>query len=184
MNDVRLTNVAVIKSIIRGMSMSIFNSRKREKILENYLEFNSDKLYRLAFIYVKNKDESLDILQDSIVKAYRNINKLKDIKALEKWINRILINTALDYLRKSSRIVYCDKMFKNIELIEDNNSELIESVDNLPEDLKTVIILKYFHGYTINEVSEILEISVPTVKNRLHKALNFLRKEFKEGSYE
>ena len=156
--------------------MSIFNSRKREKILENYLEFNSDKLYRLAFIYVKNKDESLDVLQDSIVKAYKNINKLKDMKALEKWINRILINTALDYLRKSSRIVYCDKIFKNVELIE--------SVDNLPEDLKTVIILKYFHGYTINEVSEILEISVPTVKNRLHKALNFLRKEFKEGSYE
>ena len=128
--------------------MSIFNSRKREKILENYLEFNSDKLYRLAFIYVKNKDESLDILQDSIVKAYRNINKLKDIKALEKWI------------------------------------PIDQSVDNLPKDLKTVIILKYFHGYTINEVSEILEISVPTVKNRLHKALNFLRKEFKEGSYE
>ena len=89
MNNVRLTNVAVIKSLIRGMSMSIFNSRKREKILENYLEFNSDKLYRLAFIYVKNKDESLDILQDSIVKAYKNINKLKDMKALEKWINRI-----------------------------------------------------------------------------------------------
>ena len=70
-------------------------------------------------------------------------------------------------------------MFKNIELIEDNNSELIESVDNLPEDLKTVIILKYFHGYTINEVSEILEISVPTVKNRLHKALNFLEKNLR-----
>ncbi|MBS5985862.1 sigma factor [Clostridium sp.] len=52
---------------------------------------NSDKLYRLAFIYVKNKDESLDILQDSIVKAYKNINKLKDMKALEKWINRILL---------------------------------------------------------------------------------------------
>ena len=115
--------------------MSIFNSRKREKILENYLEFNSDKLYRLAFIYVKNKDESLDVLQDSIVKAYKNINKLKDMKALEKWINRILINTALDYLRKSSRIVYCDKIFKNVELIEDNNSELIESVDNLPEEI-------------------------------------------------
>lgn len=164
--------------------MSIFSSRKREKILENYLELNSDKLYRLAFIYVKNKDESLDILQDSIVKAYKNINKLKDMKALEKWINRILINTALDYLRKSSRIVYCDEKNKNIELIEYNNSELIESVDNLPKDLKTVIILKYFQGYTINEVSEILEISVPTVKNRLHKALNFLRKEFKEGSYE
>ena len=89
MNNVRLTNVAVIKSLIRGMSMSIFSSRKREKILENYLELNSDKLYRLAFIYVKNKDESLDILQDSIVKAYKNINKLKDMKALEKWINRI-----------------------------------------------------------------------------------------------
>ena len=58
-------------------------------LIKNFSEFNSDKLYRLAFIYVKNKDESLDILQDSIVKAYKNINKLKDMKALEKWINRI-----------------------------------------------------------------------------------------------
>ena len=58
-------------------------------LIKNFSELNSDKLYRLAFIYVKNKDESLDILQDSIVKAYKNINKLKDMKALEKWINRI-----------------------------------------------------------------------------------------------
>ena len=77
MNDVRLTNVAVIKSLIRGMSMSIFNSRKREKILENYLEFNSDKLYRLAFIYVKNKDESLDVLQDSIAVSYTHLDVYK-----------------------------------------------------------------------------------------------------------
>ena len=60
-------------------------------LIKNFSELNSDKLYRLAFIYVKNKDESLDILQDSIVKAYKNINKLKDMKALEKWINRILL---------------------------------------------------------------------------------------------
>ena len=58
-------------------------------LIKNFSELNSDKLYRLAFIYVKNKDESLDVLQDSIVKAYKNINKLKDMKALEKWINRI-----------------------------------------------------------------------------------------------
>lgn len=164
--------------------MLLFNNRKREKILGEYLKLNGDKLYRLAFIYVNNKDDSLDIVQDSIVKAYKSINKLKDLNALEKWINRILINTALDYLRKSSKIIYSDDILKNVELIENNNSDLIESVDNLQEDLKTVIILKYFHGYTINEVSEILEISVPTVKNKLHKALNFLRKEFKEGSYE
>lgn len=160
----------------------IFDSLNRGKVLEDYLELNSDKLYRLAFIYVKNKDESLDIVQDSIVKAYKNINKLKDIQAMEKWINRILINTALDYLRKSSKLIYSE--LKNTELIENNNSCVMESVDNLPEDLKTVIILKYFHGYTINEVSEILDMPVSTVKNRLHKALNFLRKEFKEDSYE
>ena len=51
-------------------------------------------------------------------------------------------------------------------------------------ELKSIIVLKYFHGYKISEVAEILGISVSTVKNRMHKALKQLRVEIKEESYE
>ena len=58
------------------------------------------------------------------------------------------------------------------------------AVDDLEPELKSIIVLKYFHGYKISEVAEILGISVSTVKNRMHKALKQLRVEIKEESYE
>lgn len=90
---------------------------------------------------------------------------------------------------------YCIRFYKkNSKLsltIDDNNmmdipskevnSELIYIVDDLEPDLRTIIILKYYHGYTIEEVADILEISISMVKNRMHKALKLLRVEIKDG---
>ena len=65
-----------------------------------------------------------------------------------------------------------------------NSSDINYAVDNLEPELKSIIVLKYFHGYKISEVAEILDISISTVKNRMHKALKQLRVEIKEESYE
>ena len=62
--------------------------------------------------------------------------------------------------------------------------EINYTIDDLEPELNSVIVLKYFHGYKISEVAEILGISVYTVKNRMHKALKQLRHEIKEESYE
>lgn len=148
---------------------------------EECVTCNKEKFYRLAYTYVKNSHDAMDILQESILKGYSNLSKVKDIRALDKWMSRIIINTALDFLRKSSKETVIDKESIIVDKVATTADEdLSYAIDALDPGLKTIIILKYFHGYTINEVADILEISVSTVKNRMHKALSLLRIDIKE----
>ena len=148
---------------------------------EECVTCNKEKFYRLAYTYVKNSHDAMDILQDSILKGYSNLSKVKDIRALDKWMSRIIVNTALDFLRKSSKETVIDKESIIVDKVATTADEdLSYAIDALDPGLKTIIILKYFHGYTINEVADILEISVSTVKNRMHKALSLLRVDIKE----
>lgn len=155
--------------------------RLLEKSFEETVIKHQEVYYRLAFSYVKNQDDAKDILQESILKAYSNISKLKEIDALDKWMKRIIINTALDFIKKKSKVTLIgdDDGLPEIAAKEGNN-DLIYVIDDLEPELKTIIILKYYHGYTIEEISDILEISISMVKNRMHKVLKLLRMELKE----
>ena len=164
------------------MSINFFGLRSKERLFEDFIIEKQQELYKLAYSYVKNQSDAMDIIQESILKAYSNLSKLKDVNTMEKWIKRIVINTAIDFIRKNSKVL----VVENKELIavsseENMDKDLRYVIDDLDEDLKTIIILKYFHGYSINEVAEILEIPISKVKNRMHKALKLLRVEFKEG---
>ena len=154
---------------IRGKSL--------EKRFEQEVIDNKEKLYRLAYYYVKNHHDAMDILQESILKGYSNLSKIKDKDSIDKYLSRIIINTAIDFIRKNSKMIFTDdECLKEVES-EVNSSDINYAVDNLEEDLKSIIVLKYFHGYKISEVAEILDISISTVKNRMHKALKQLRVE-------
>ena len=149
---------------IRGKSL--------EKRFEQEVIDNKEKLYRLAYYYVKNHHDAMDILQESILKGYSNLSKIKDKDSIDKYLSRIIINTAIDFIRKNSKMIFTDdECLKEVES-EVNSSDINYAVDNLEEDLKSIIVLKYFYGYKISEVAEILDISISTVKNRMHKALN------------
>lgn len=161
---------------IRGKSL--------EKRFEQEVIDNKEKLYRLAYYYVKNHHDAMDILQESILRGYSNLSKIKDKDSIDKYLSRIIINTAIDFIRKNSKMIFTDdECLKEVES-EVNSSDINYAVDNLEEDLKSIIVLKYFHGYKISEVAEILDISISTVKNRMHKALKQLRVEIKEEIYE
>lgn len=164
------------------MSINFFRLRNKEKLFEDFIIEKQQVLYKLAYSYVKNSSDAMDIIQESILKAYSNISNLEDVNAMDKWMKRIVINTAIDLIRKNSKIVVVDSEELTVVQEEEKvDMDLKYVVDDLDEDLKTIIILKYFHGYSINEVAEILEIPVSKVKNRMHKALKLLRVEFKEG---
>ena len=151
---------------------------------EECVTCNKEKFYRLAYTYVKNSHDAMDILQESILKGYSNLSKIKDKDSIDKYLSRIIINTAIDFIRKNSKMIFTDdECLKEVES-EVNSSDINYAVDNLEEDLKSIIVLKYFHGYKISEVAEILDISISTVKNRMHKALKQLRVEIKEEIYE
>ena len=159
----------------------IFKQSKK-KTLDKYILENKEKFYKIAFVYLRNREDALDIVQDSILKSYVYIEKLKDIDALDKWFTKLLINTAIDFIRRNSKVVYLEN--SNLDwLIEKGKNEIKtfnEIISSLDLELKGVIVLKYFYGYKINEVSEILGISESQVKNKIHKSLKLLRQEIKE----
>lgn len=150
-----------------------------EKELVDFIMNNKDDFYRLAFGYVKNSNDAIDILQDSIQKAISSKNNLKKEQSLKSWFYRIVINTSLDFLRKQKRVVVVDE--ETIQSyssgINDHyaNIDLERSLEALPPKYKSVIILRYFEDLKIEEVAEILQESPNTIKTRLYKALELLR---------
>lgn len=156
--------------------------RPREKIFEAYIGDNKEKLFKIAYVYLKNKDDAMDVIHESIVKAYNKLGNIKDLDNIDSWFIRLMINTAIDYIRKNSRTVLLEdkdmEVLINKSKVQGDGFNLL--IENLNEELRLIIILKYFHGYKIREISEILNLKESQVKNKIHKALKLLRKEFQE----
>lgn len=151
---------------------------KKEREVEEFIIKNQNRFYKIAYIYAKNKDDALDIVSESIVKTYKNMDRVIKVDNIEKYIVRIVINTAVDFIRKNSKI----KLEEVVDISSSFNiTDINYLVDSLSDDLKTVIILKYFEKYKIREIAEIINIPESKVKNRLHKALKVLRIEIEEG---
>ncbi|PGM52248.1 RNA polymerase sigma factor [Bacillus sp. AFS053548] len=154
-----------------------------EKELVDFIINNKDDFYRLAYSYVKNSEDAVDILQDSIHKAISSKDKLKNKQSLKSWFYRIVVNTSLDFLRKQKKVTVMDE--ETIELYssgqDDNYTDidLERSLESLPTKYRAVIVLRYFEDLKIEEVAEILQESPNTIKTRLYKALEILRIKMK-----
>lgn len=161
-----------------------------DKAFAQLINMNKEKLYKIAYIYVKNEQDALDILSDTIYKAYLNLNKLKDTQFFNTWIVRILINTAANQTKNNKKIVYIDdyEQVKSEEIhnMSDSdfnipkNLDLYNAIDKLDTKYKNVVILRYFQDMTISQIAKILNHPEGTVKSYLFRALKKLKIELKE----
>lgn len=156
------------------------------KLVEKFIIENQQAYYRLAFSYVKNKENALDIVQESILKALRSIDRLDEEKYMKTWFYRIIVNTAIDFIRKHQRMSIMDDeiLESHLPSLEDDvtDFDLQEAVDHLPPTYKTIIILRFFEDLKIDEIADITGDNVNTVKTRLYAALRKLRVEMREES--
>lgn len=155
-----------------------------KETLINYIRDNQDKLYRMAFSYAKNEDAALDIVQEAITKALKNIDKLKEEKYVNTWFYRIVINECLQYIKKNKKMMYC--RLQEIENKVDwkdsityEGTDTYKYVQKLSPKIKTVILLRFFEDKKIEEIAKITNTNVNTVKSRLYKGLKELRKWLK-----
>ncbi len=151
-----------------------------QETLIQYVKENQNKLYKLAYSYSNNQDSALDILQEAITKALENINKLKNPEYVTTWFYRILINESLLYIRKNKKIIQYtlideEKAFENYEDILIENLDIYHLIQNLKPKIKTVIMLRYFENFKIEEIAQILNVNTNTVKSRLYKGLRELK---------
>ncbi|ANP70835.1 RNA polymerase subunit sigma-70 [Clostridium tyrobutyricum] len=153
------------------------------------INFYKQNLYKMAFIYVRNEQDALDIVSDTVYKAYMNINKLRESQYFSSWIIKILINLSINKLKSNKNIIYVDDYSlldknSNISEMEFNiskNIDLYNAMDNLNIKYKNLIILKYFQDMTISQISKLLEYPEGTVKVYLRRALKKLKVELEKG---
>lgn len=160
------------------MDLLSLEKSKKERVFKKYVVENKDSFYRIAYSYVKNQDDALDVVQESICKGLDKIRALKDIASIKPWFYRLLINTAIDYIRKNKRYVQGREEIvinSHIEHDVDVEIDIQVALDNLPEKNKLVIILRYFEDMKISDIAIVLGENENTVKTRLYKALKLLR---------
>lgn len=155
-----------------------------EKQLAEHVTANKENYYRLAYSYVKNADDALDIIQDSIYKALSSIDSLKEPRYIKTWFYRIVVNTSLDFLRKKKKLVILEEeTLCSLDSGEVDNYEDLDlkaAIDELPDNYRSIVILRYFEDLKIEEVAEILNENINTVKTRLYKAIKKLRINIEE----
>ncbi|MCU6791593.1 RNA polymerase sigma factor [Paenibacillus sp. WQ 127069] len=154
-------------------------NRKTEQLLTRCITDHKENVYRLAYSYVKNKEDALDIVQDSIYKALTSIELLNKPEAVKSWFYRIVVYTSLDFLRKQKKVQIVDE--ETIESYSPGTADIYpdidleQTLDNLPHKYRSVIVLRYFEDLKIEEVADILNENVNTIKTRLYQALQILR---------
>ena len=157
------------------------NCSSFEKLLLQYKSY----LYKVAYTYVKDKQVALDILQETSFKAWLNIHTLKDEEKFKPWITKILVNTALNYIKKESKVIYMEDensiIYSEKSISIEEKLDLYDAIDLLKPKYKTVIILKYFDDMKIEDISYVLNTPENTVKSHLKRAKESLSSILKEG---
>lgn len=140
-------------------------------------------LYKMAFLYMKNQEDALDVVGTTVLKGYQNIRSLKNAEHFKTWLTRILINAANDAQRKI--VYYSDisevqisERHKGVSLEE--QCDIHEAIEQLPEKYRTVIILKYFSEMSVNEISFVVGAPEGTIKAYLSRARDLLKEYLKE----
>lgn len=179
--------------LVRDMKaghMEAFN-----KIFELYQR----KIYALAFNMTRNQMDAQDVTQDVLLTIYRKIGTFQGKSAFSSWVYRITLNATYMKLRnkKKEQYVSLDESLPNFNhagwqnekisdwskstdslLFSNETRKVIEkAVDMLPEKEKVVFILRDVEGLSTEKVVDILDLTIPAVKSRLHRARLFLRKK-------
>lgn len=154
--------------------------RKKEQFCE-VVQASRKKMYRVAYRILQNQEDAKDAVGEAIVKAYEKIDLLRNEDRLEAWIMQIVLNVSKNMRIKRSREVYgeTEKILKQRE-VWDYHDELWDIIEKMPTKYGDVLHLFYYEEYTMDEISEILDVPVGTVKSRLNRGKERLKKLLKE----
>lgn len=151
--------------------------------LINYLKMD---LYKIAKVRLKNEDDILDAIQETIISSYKSIKKLNNPDNFKKWIIKILINKCNNiYLEKNNKNISLEE-FTNIYEYEDekdfSNIEMEDILKHLNDEEKMIITLYYLEDYKSKEIAWLLEMNENTVKTKISRAKKKLKIKLEGGN--
>lgn len=143
-----------------------------------------EKMYRMAYMYMRNEDDALEVFQESLYKALDSINTLKNNDFFSTWLIKILINTAIAALKKKQKMVPIDnqilnQMVNNDYIQIEEHIDLLQAMDKIEEKYKTVLLLRFYQDYTVKQIAIFLECPEGTVKTNIRRGLEILSTKLK-----
>ncbi|PWX68912.1 sigma-70 family RNA polymerase sigma factor [Clostridium perfringens] len=170
-----LNEIRLIKESMKG------NKESFGILIKN----NKEYLYKMAFLYVKDEQDALEVIHETVYRVFLNIEKLKKVKFFNTWITRILINVSIDFLKKKGKNEMLDESTpirkERCEISTEEKLDLYNAIDLLNDNYKTVIIMMYFNDMKIKDISKVMETPENTVKTYLRRAKQALGEVLKEG---
>ena len=155
-------------------------SQDQEAIIEAQLIADYQKLYRLAYSYVHNEGDALDIVQECAYKAIKNSKSLKNPQYAGTWIYRIVINESISFLRKSKRTELSLSELDGETEDSYTDLDLRQALGKLEPLDKTVVVLRFFEGMQLNQIAQTLDENLNTVKSRFYRSLKKLKLSLEE----
>ena len=147
----------------------------REDILTSFLVEDQARFYRLAYSYLKNREDALDAVQTAVCRALEKQDSLQTPEAMRTWFYRILVHVCTDQLRRRKTVVFLPLDAGSYEDPLPEDGSLNRRVEALPPEIATIVRLRFYEELSLKEISEVTGWNLSTVKTRLYTGLRKLR---------
>jgi RNA polymerase sigma factor (sigma-70 family) len=179
MTEIETTDEHIIAEILNG------NKNSYAQLMRKY----NQRLYRIGKGYIRDEDEIEDIMQETYIKGFQNLVKFENRSQFGTWITRILINECLQRLKKINKKALLENNAENsivMNITDHQNPEskalnkelkkiLEQNIESLPEKYKVVFLMREVEQMSIEETSQVLDLSIANVKIRFNRAKTMLR---------
>lgn len=142
----------------------------------NLVQKNKNKYYKIAYSYVKNPEDTLDVIQEATYKAYLHLKSLRNIEFFNTWYIRIIINTAISVLRSNKKYVELpEDTFVAEDYMDECKYDLFSALKKLDLKYQHIIILKFYESMTFKQIGIVLKKPESTIKTDYYKAMKILK---------
>jgi RNA polymerase sigma-70 factor (ECF subfamily) len=166
---------------------------------EELVQLYKDKIYHLAYRMLGNKQEAEDAVQETFLRVYLNLARYDETQKFSTWIFRIGTNLCIDRLRKKKPNYSLDAELPDGEggdwhsmlasdepspedqiVLSETQTQIRQAIEMMPDKYKSVVVLRYLQDLSLQEIGDVLDMPVTTVKTRVHRGREFLRKQLEK----
>jgi RNA polymerase sigma-70 factor (ECF subfamily) len=175
-------------TVRRGQEDAIFLERCRagdESALTALVGRHRNRLIRVAANILRDSNEAEDVAQDAFLKAFRELSSLRDDRAFSGYLYRICVRLCMDRLRqRRAEPAEFDFVDNGSEAYVENKVVVEKLLNLLPSDLRTTLVLREMEQLSYDEIAEVMNVPVGTVRSRLHVAREKFRKLWQNATRE